>query len=92
MIKLIFLAAFAWATTGISHRYEVKVDGMVCNLCVQSLKMRLEKNKEIKEAKIDFDNKLIVITTKPDQDISIDKIKESITDTGYVPQEVKRVE
>ncbi len=75
-----------------SHRYEMKVNGMVCNLCVQSIKNRMMKNKEVKSVEILLDQKQVVVLTHPGQDLATEKIKESISDTGYTPEELKRIE
>lgn len=75
-----------------SNRYQMKVDGMVCNLCVQSIKNRMMKNKEVRNVEILLDQKQVVVTMHPGQDLSVEKIKESISDTGYTPEELKRIE
>lgn len=98
MFKIIFLMllmvgsiAFA-ADEAKSHRYQVKIDGMVCNFCVESIKIRLKKNSEVKDVEIVLAKKLVTITTNPGQDLSEDKIKESIRDTGYTPEDLKKLE
>ena len=75
-----------------SNRYQMKVDGMVCNLCVQSIKNRMMKNKEVQNVEILLEQKQVVVTMHPGQDLSQEKIKESISDTGYTPEELKRIE
>ncbi len=83
--------AFA-ATEGKSNTYQMNVDGMVCNYCVESIRLRMKKNKEVKDVKIDLDKKIVIVITEPGQDISIAKIEESIRDTGYTAQNVKKLQ
>ena len=85
------ISGFA-AETAKVNRYQAKIDGMVCNFCVESIKIRLKKNKEVDKVEISLEKKLVAVTTFPGQDVSKETIEESIRDTGYTALELKRLE
>ena len=98
MTKIIFsflmiFSSLSFANTeSKSNTYQLNIDGMVCNYCVESIRLRMKKNKEVKDVKIDMDKKLVTVITEPGQDITVAKIEESIRDTGYTPQNVKKLQ
>lgn len=75
-----------------NHQYQMNIDGMVCNYCVESIRLRMKKNKEVQDVKIDMNKKLVIVTTLPGEDISIERIEDSIRDTGYTAQNVKKIQ
>lgn len=89
---LVFSTAAFASSESKSNKYQLNIEGMVCNYCVESIRLRMKKNKEVKDVKINLDEKLVVVITVPGQDISIARLEESIRDTGYVPQNVKKLE
>jgi len=58
----------------------LKVEGMSCGHCVNSVETSLKELSVL--AKVDLKNKTVRIEFDEDK-ISIEKIKESITDQGY---------
>ena len=92
LISLLFATSVFAVQEGKTHRYHITVDGMVCNYCVESIRLRMKKNKEVKDVKIDFDKKLVLVITEPGRDIATEKIEQSIRDTGYVPKDIKKLD
>ena len=85
MISLLFLS-LPLAAKEIS----VKVSGMVCSMCAQGIHKKFSKLSEVKDIKVDLDTKLVVIETKDDLNVSDEKIKELITDSGYAVTSIDR--
>ena len=92
LISLLFAMSTFAVQEGKSYHYHVAVDGMVCNYCVESIRLRMKKNKEVKDVKIDFDKKIVVVVTEPGRDIATEKIEQSIRDTGCTPKEIKKID
>lgn len=85
MRKLFLSAALV---TGISapamaETIHVGVNGLVCAFCVTGIENSLKKIPAIESVKVDLDNKLVTITTKPDKTLDDKTITETITDAGY---------
>lgn len=68
----------------------VKVDGMVCDFCAQSLKKVFSKEDSVNGIVVDLDEQTVTIDTKDGQVLSDEKIKELIEWGGYDLKEIKR--
>lgn len=61
----------------------VKVDGMVCDFCAQSLEKVFGKEDSVNAIVVSLDDQTVTIDTKDSQMISDEKIKELIEWGGY---------
>ncbi len=61
----------------------VKVDGMVCDFCAQSLQKVFGKEDSVNGIDVSLDDQTVTIDTKEGQDITDEKVKELIEWGGY---------
>ncbi len=60
---------------------ELRVKGMSCNHCVQSITEALKKLKNIKKVNVDLEKEIVEIEYR--KSINLDKVKEIIEDLGF---------
>ena len=82
------IQVFAKADKPIRHskiKYSkvVKVHGMVCAFCSNSLEKKFKKKKAVKKIDVDLESKIINIKFKKGKYISDKKLKEMITSSGF---------
>lgn len=68
----------------------VRVDGMVCDFCAQSLEKVFGKEDSVNGIKVSLEEQNVTVDTKDGQELSDDKIKELIEWAGYDLVEIKR--
>lgn len=76
---VIFLAQLAFAGTTST----VKVNGMVCSFCANSIEKKFKEKPEVSTVKVDLDSKIVTINYAPEKTLSDEQIKEIITKSGY---------
>ena len=59
------------------------VDGMVCDMCAQSIKKVLEKEPPVQSVEINLTTKQVLITVKPGESLSDEVVKQKIDWAGY---------
>ena len=69
---------------------EVSIEGMSCMACVAKVKKTLSDLSGINEVKVSLENKSATIQYNPDN-ISLDKIKQSIDEIGYKAGTAKKL-
>tara|TARA_R110000868_G_scaffold92136_2_gene255653 strand:+ start:268 stop:600 length:333 start_codon:yes stop_codon:yes gene_type:complete len=69
---------------------EVSIEGMSCMACVAKVKKTLSDLNGINEVKVSLENKSATLQYNPNN-ISLDKIKQSINKTGYKAGTVKKL-
>jgi len=69
---------------------EVPIEGMSCMACVAKVKKTLSDLSGINEVKVSLENKSATIQYNPDN-ISLDKIKQSIDEIGYKAGTAKKL-
>ncbi|NCN27950.1 heavy-metal-associated domain-containing protein [bacterium] len=85
LLLITLLSTSAFATT-----IEVKVPGMVCQMCVQGMKKAFKKyvaNAD-KDILVDLDTKIVTLT--PNTEITDEQIKSGVKDAGYNADEINR--
>src|SRR5687768_10523598 len=82
---LLAFASFANATT-----IEMTVNGLVCGFCAQGIEKTLRKNPATAEVLVSLENRLVVVTTKPDLDIEDDVLRQALTNAGYDVKSIAR--
>lgn len=68
----------------------VKVDGMVCDFCAQSIKKTFMKKEAVEDVTINLDDKTVTIRTKPDQNITDEEINKAVDFSGYTVNAIER--
>ena len=63
------------------NKYKFTIDGMSCNGCVRNLKKIIMENNDVYDVKINFQEKIGMITTT--QKFNIIKFKNSIEETKF---------
>lgn len=63
------------------NKYKFTIDGMSCNGCVKNLKKIIMENNDVYDVKINFQEKIGIITTT--QKFNILKFKNSIEETKF---------
>ena len=66
---------------GINMKEELRVKGMSCNHCVQSITEALKNLKNIKKVNIDLEKEIVEIEYR--KNINLDEVKEIIEDLGF---------
>ena len=92
LIASILLGSLSYAEETKTHHFQAKVDGMVCAMCVQSIKLRLNKEKEIQTVKIDMNTGLVDITLQPGAELSNKKLSDAFKESGYPAKELKQID
>ena len=70
---------------------EVKVDGMYCEVCAYGLQTSLNDMKGVKEARVDYDGGTCRVEMVDGTVEDIESIKKLISDSGFTPGDVKKV-
>lgn len=81
------MAAPAWAET-----IHVGVDGLVCAFCVKGIEKGFSKQDAVSAVTVNLDEKLVTLTTKPEQTLTDDAITDVITSAGYTVTGIHRQE
>jgi periplasmic mercuric ion binding protein len=68
----------------------VHVKGMVCSFCAQGIKKSFLKLPEVEKVEPNLEEKVVLVTTKPNQTLSDESIKKLIVDSGYEVTEIMR--
>ena len=74
---------------GLEHDVVVKVDGMVCDFCAQSIKKVFGKQDSVKDIFVDLDTGEIIVDLKDGQSLDDETITKLVTDSGYTINEIK---
>jgi|FLYM01.1.fsa_nt_gi copper chaperone CopZ len=75
---MVFASSSSWASGA-----NVKVNGMVCAFCANSIEKKFKKMSEVQGIKVDLDSKVVSIDFKDEKSLSDAKIKELIEASGY---------
>ena len=77
------LIAFSTSTAWASHNIDVKVNGMVCDFCAQSVWKVLEDYEAVKNVNIDLDTGIVSINLNEGQTLTEDELNKAIQYAGY---------
>jgi copper chaperone CopZ len=81
LIAIVIMAAIsgpAYADT-----IKASVNGLVCAFCATGIEKTFKAQSAVDTVNVDLDNKLVTITTKPQQTLDDKTITDLITDAGY---------
>lgn len=69
---------------------KVKVNGLVCDFCAQSLKKTLGRRAEIAGVDVNLSTKLVSIRMKQGRNMSNAELEKLVRDAGYTPMNIDR--
>ena len=87
VFSLIFLINISSA---FAKEINVDVNGLVCEFCAVTIEKNFNKIDEVKEVKVDLDQKKVFLTFKDGKDLSDEIIKDTIVNNGYNVVKVNR--
>jgi len=70
---------------------EGKVKGMFCEMCAYGLQMNLANMEGVKEAAVNFAGQSCRVEMKDGVTADLDLIKETIVNSGFSPEEIKKI-
>jgi copper chaperone CopZ len=62
---------------------KASVNGLVCAFCATGIEKTFRKQAAVEDIKVDLENKLVTITTKPRQPLDDKTITQLLTNAGY---------
>ena len=68
-----------------SKEIKFKVEGMMCNGCVNTVTNAIQSLPGINEVKVSLDDKEAFIVFDPEE-ITLEEIKEAVLKSGYTPE------
>ena len=71
------------------HDVVIKVDGMVCDFCAQSIKKVFGKQESIKDVNVNLDAGEITLDYKEGKTLDHETISKLVTDSGYTIRDMK---
>jgi copper chaperone CopZ len=80
--------AFAEHADNLQHDVVIKVDGMVCDFCAQSIKKVFSKQESVEGVAVDLDKGEIIVDLKDGQTLDDDVMKGLVVDAGYTVREI----
>jgi copper chaperone CopZ len=85
MKKIFITLAIIIATSGPAYADTIKasVNGLVCAFCATGIENTFKAEAAVDTVNVDLDNKLVTITTKPQQTMDDSTVTKLITDAGY---------
>ncbi len=69
---------------------EVKVHGLTCAFCVDSLQRQLKKVPDIERVDVSLKNNKVRIVSSAEQ-VDIDRIRQIVIDSGFTPVEIRTI-
>lgn len=87
---LAFTLIFAPAIASAAQIINVKVDGLVCDFCAQSLEKLFDKQEQVQDITVDLTHGLVIVQVKDNHTISDEKLTTLITDSGYSISAIER--
>jgi copper chaperone CopZ len=87
VFSLIFLIN---TSSAFAKEINVDVNGLVCEFCAVTIEKNFKKKDEIKEVKVDLDQKKVFLTFKDGKDLSDKEIADTIKNNGYNVVKINR--
>lgn len=82
-LALTLLSPMTAFAQGAGKTVYVDVNGLVCDFCARAVEKVFNEEESVEDVKVDLDTKVITISFVADKELSEEKIKELITDSGY---------
>ncbi len=91
MKNLVFIISLLLSSLTFARTVEVDVHGMTCAFCVDNLQKRFNKMDSVVSVDVSLKNNKLKLITKGDEP-SVETIKKSILDAGFMPVKVTETE
>lgn len=78
-----FVILMVMSSTAYADTIKASVNGLVCAFCATGIENTFKAQAAVDTVNVDLDNKLVTITTKPQQSMDDSTITKLITDAGY---------
>ncbi|QLH30009.1 MAG: heavy metal translocating P-type ATPase [Candidatus Parvibacillus calidus] len=89
LLNILILNLIALATMVAQTPVQIKVDGMTCDFCVNSVTKKLSNAKEIENITVDLEKGLVHFNVKKGSKVDKKKYMELVEKAGYDAREIK---
>lgn len=89
---LLILASITPLQAAMAKTITMQVDGLVCAFCAQGIEKKLGAFPQSDGVYVNLENHLVAMGLKPDQDVTDEQLRETLTDAGYTVRTITRVE
>ena len=89
-LTVLFLCFLSIPAMAAPHDLVIKVNGLVCDFCAQSIKHMFGKQDGVTDVSVDLDNGTVLVDLKDGQTIPDDTIAKIITDSGFSIVDIAR--
>ncbi len=79
----LFLMVLFFTSAAIAETVTVSVNGMICSFCAFSIEKLFSKREEVKNVKVDLDNRRVEIGMRPGKTLDDATVGRLIADSGY---------
>lgn len=87
---IVTLAGVLVASSAFAENIKVSVNGLVCSFCATGIEKTFNAQPAVSAVKVDLDNKLVTIDTKPKETLDDATVTKLITDAGYTVTNIVR--
>ena len=87
---IVTLAGMLLASSAFAETIKVSVNGLVCAFCATGIEKTFNAQPAVSAVKVDLDNKLVTIDTKPKETLDDATVTKLITDAGYSVSNIVR--
>ena len=84
------ILALSWSTLLLADQLEIKVHGMTCAFCVDSLQRNLGKLPDVGKVDVSLKTKRVRLETQGDK-ADIERIKQTVLDAGFTLVEINKI-
>ncbi|HEU4593266.1 MAG TPA: heavy-metal-associated domain-containing protein [Steroidobacteraceae bacterium] len=92
MKKLILIACASIIGVAAAGTIEMKVNGMVCELCAQGIEKSLRKNPATTDVVVNLEKKVVAVSTRAGQDISDVDLSKAVAAAGFEVKGIARTQ
>jgi mercuric ion binding protein len=89
---ILAVAALSLAGAAQAETIEMKVNGMMCNNCVQAIEKSLRSDAATADVLVNLEAKVVAVAMKPGASIADDTLRKSLKAEGYDVKEISRTE
>lgn len=86
----LLVGMMALSSIAFGKSIRVKVNGMVCAFCAQGITKKFKAQPQVETVDVKLEDKTVTLTVKEKQDLTDEKIKEILTDSGYSVDAITR--
>ena len=82
-LVIILFLVLSPTTLAQSNTISATVDGMVCQMCAQGLKQKIETHKSVQQLDVDFKTSTIKVSLKSKTSLENTELKKLVEEAGY---------